>query len=425
MAIKISKLVGQIGLSGSAAVVIQGSTFLLVLILSNVLGPAGLALYAVTQNTVTTTSSLAQAGLGISASTYIARYQLRDAILMRQILRFCLGATVILGCAIAVVIAFSSELIAANIYGNGDLSIMILIAAGVLPFAAIVLTQVGILNGLALYKPQLWAAIASSAFLLLAAGGGALLGGAIGAALGFAAATVLRATIFHWQISKQVPRLFFSESNFRGAWLRIRSFAIPAGLAGLTLTPSTWIANAILVNFDGLKELGIFLAALSIRSVVSFVPQQIGITFLPYLLRLEGNAHDNETRYFTRILVLMVGTALTVSFPIAMFGPEILGLFGSEFKAAAAMLNCLLLAVVIESASLAFSNRYAARERMWSVLLLYTFPKDIFLVVLAFFLIPEWSGLGLAIAYLLSALYGLLSYVIIAKTVHWHPRQRL
>lgn len=417
--IRIPKLFRQIGLSGGAAVIIQGSTLLLIVFLSNVLGPVGLAQFAVTQNTVTALSQVAQAGLAISASTYIAKYHLRNDVLARQIMNFCLGATLMLSFSVAAILAIGSAPIASEIYGDDDLVAMVLIAAAALPFAAIVLTQIGVLNGMGIYRPQFWTALVSSALLVGAAGVGAWLWGPVGAALGFGTATFIRAAILHWVIKVNLPSSRSTMADKLIAWQRIKHFAVPAGLAGLTLTPSTWIANAFLVNFRGLEELGIFLAALSVRSAVSFIPQQIGSIFLPYFLRLDGDIQENDSRYFARILALMTGTACVFSLPIAIFGSHILGLFGNEFTAARMMLNCLLLGVVIESASLAFSNRYAARERMWSVLLLYTFPKDILLVIAAYLLIPDWGGLGLAIAYLCSAIYGLLSYILIAKTQHW------
>lgn len=419
MAIRIPKLFSQIGLSGSAAVIFQGTTLILTIFLSNLLGPAGLATYAVTQNTVTAISSVAQAGLALSASTFIAKYHLRDDGLARQVLIFCLITTFALGCALGGILAITSGEVASRIFGNRDLSVMILIATVTLPFAATVLTQVGVLNGLARYTSQFWSAAISSALLFAAAGGGALIGGAVGAALGFAGATILRAAILQWIVATRMPPIVEDRPRFRVVWERIGSFAIPAGLAGLSLTPSTWIASALLVNFKGLEELGIFLAALSIRSAVAFLPQQIGTTFLPYFLRLDGDVEGNEARYSNKILALMVGVAVVVSAPFALFGSEILSIFGREFSAAATMLDILLLGVVVESASLALSNRYAARERMWPVLLLYTFPKDILLVIAAYLLIPQWAGLGLAIAYLSSAIYGLLSYILIAKTQHW------
>lgn len=417
--IRIPKLVGQIGLSSGSAVIVQGTTLLLVVFLSNLLGPSGLARFAVTQNTVTAISSVAQAGLSLTASTYIAKYHFRDDSLTRQILRLCLGVTLVLGCVVAGILALGSNLIATEIYGDGKLANMVLIAAATLPFAAVVLTQNGVLNGFARYKSQFWTAVVSSAILLAAAGLGAVFWGAMGSALGFAGATLVRATILWRVIALHVPSPAAKDFSLRETWSRIRNFAIPAGLAGLTLTPSTWLASALLLNFRGLEELGVFLAALSIRSAVSFLPQQIGTTFLPYFLRLDGNSGVNESYYFGRILALMTGVAVIVSVPIALFSPYILSVFGSEFIAGSTILNCLLLGVVIESASLAFSNRYAARERMWSVLLFFTFPKDILLVIVAFVAIPTFGGLGLAIAYLTSALYGLFSYALIAKSQDW------
>jgi hypothetical protein len=158
---------------------------------------------------------------------------------------------------------------------------------------------------------------------------------------------------------------------------------------------------------------------MSIKTAIFFVPQQIGSTFLPRYIKQRQLDERGAGRNFWYVLALMAATTLSLSLVVLLLQSELLSVFGPEFGAAKLFLGWLLLAAVLETIALAFSNRYAAHNRMWSTLLLYTFPKDVLLVVVAFFAVPQYGGTGLAFAYVASTIYGLFSYTIIAKTQHW------
>lgn len=409
----------SVGLNGGGAVFTQGATILLVLILSNLFGPVGLGQFFVTQNTVNTLAAAMQLGLAFTALTFVARYHVRDASFAKAVISFCLTRSFALVTIAAIVVALLANVIAVRVYGDERLFPFVLLAAAATPFSALAMVQFGILNGLERYLAIFWTSASSALGMIVAAVVGGLAWGVFGAAAGFALSTILRAFLLQRVIVQHTSKIPTRKTPPKEIWARIRPFAVPAGLAGLSLTPSTWVANAMLLNYRGLEELGLFLAAISIKTAIFFVPQQIASTFLPRYIRQNETDERMAAQNFWYVLLMMLAASAAMAGVILLFQDPILSSFGREFVAADKFLGWLLLAVLLETASLAFSNRYAAQERMWSMLLFYTFPKDILLVIVAFLCIPSLGGEGLAIAYVASTLYGLFSYVLIAKSADW------
>lgn len=403
------------GLNGGGAVFTQGATLLLTLILSNMFGPAGLARFFVTQNTTNTLAQLLQMGLAYTGMTFAARYHAQDASYAKAIITFCQSWVFGVATLASIAAALASQQIAAHIYGDDQLVSFLVLACIATPFTAIALVQVSVLNGLEHYGSIFLGSLTSAVFMLGASVLGAAVWGPWGAAAGFTLSAIFRATVLQWHIWRRQGSVAKKDVGPGEIWQRIRAFAIPAGLAGLTLTPTTWLANAMLLNHGGLQELGLFMSALTLRTAIFFIPQQIGNTFLPRYIRQSQTDAPAAARNFRKVMLLTIGISAGMALASVIGGSHILALFGKEFGQADTNLQLLMLAVVFETASLAFSSRLAAKERMWTMLLAYTWPKDLLLLLVAFVTIPHWHGTGLAIAYLASAIYGLLAYLAIFK----------
>jgi O-antigen/teichoic acid export membrane protein len=401
----------SVGLNGGSAIFTQGATLLLILLLSNMFGPDGLARFNVTLNTANTLAHLSQLGLSYTAMTYVARYHVQDPSYAKAVLVFCQNKVLALTSFAAVVVAIFSVWIATEVYGDAELQILVLIACVAAPVTAAALLQLNVLNGLQNYNSIFFGSSVAAIVMILAAGLGGIWSGVVGAAIGFAISTVLRASLLQFLIWRDLRMIAKSKVPSSEIWQRISSFAIPAGLSGLTLTLVPWITNAMLLKHAGLAEAGLFLSALTLRTAIFFIPQQIGSTFLPQYIRQNLNDPTAANRNFWWVMILMIAVSIAFALISIVWGKTILALFGSEFAAGEVYLHLLMLTVVFETASLAFSNRLAARERMWTVLLAYTWPKDLLLLLTAFFTIPIWKGTGLAVAYLVSAIFGFFACV--------------
>lgn len=424
--LRFRRFFNDLAFSGGSSVLFQGSTLLFTLLASNAFGPEGLARVYITQNTLNTLSSVLQAGLGYTALTQIARYRRADPVFASGIANLCLKSSFAIGCAGAVILFCGMGLLAERLYGEAAAYPYLGLAALALPFSAVGLVQIGVLNGLEKFKDVFANAVVSSLVLL---GGGAALGflfGPFGAALGIVAAALVRSIQFLWMIRRALPveDPGAVRPAIRDIWGKVSRFAIPAGLAGLTLTPATWLTSGFLANSRGLTELGIFSAIIAIKSAVAFVPQQIGTVLLPRYMNLETGSALSPPQFMLRFLGLVFLASGLLATLFIVFGTTVMGFFGSKFVEGLPALKWMMAAVVLESLASAASHVMARRERMWHLLMFYTVPKDLVLVALAFWFIPKFGMTGLGMAYFGSWALAFAMIGILAA-LHGHSRRAL
>ncbi|WP_430443167.1 polysaccharide biosynthesis C-terminal domain-containing protein [Sphingorhabdus contaminans] len=407
---KFMNQVFALALSGSGTVVLQGTTLLLTIAIANIYGPIGLSQFSVTQTTMATVAGISQFGLGYTALNFVARQRSLMEAETKSIAQFCLGATLLLSSLSALAILCISGTIASYIFGNGILTFFVGLSAIGIPFMALSLVQQSILNGLERYMSiftlSLVSMIVSFAMVFL----GSQIAGLEGAAIGLVASVACRSLLLQFAIHQSLP-LFWNWPSLV-TWKRIRSFAIPAGLASLSLTPSTWFANAWLIKHAGLETQGLVFAALTVRAAVSLVPQQLSTVLLPrYLKSVEASAKHHRR--------LMIGYAALFGLTTGLFciaayvyRDSVFRFFGEEFYADSTTLFLLLTANIVEALGMPFSLYYARKERMWSYLLTFTYPKDLVLVIASLVFIPVYGGVGIAYAYLVSTVFGFISLAV-------------
>jgi O-antigen/teichoic acid export membrane protein len=194
----------------------------------------------------------------------------------------------------------------------------------------------------------------------------------------------------------------------------ILPFALPAGIAGLTLTPAVWGTNALLAGRHGLHDLGVFSAAFTLKTLIAFVPMQLGTVFLPRYVAMRVENGAGARRQLVLAVLAVAGFSAALAVPFAMFGGLAMTAFGADFAQGADILRWLMVSVVFECAATLWSYRLAAERRMWTSVLGFTIPKDMILVAAAFVLVPDYGAEGLAIAHLVSWIYAILALAVMA-----------
>jgi O-antigen/teichoic acid export membrane protein len=388
----------------------QGATLVLTLFLANALGPAQFGRFAVATSTILALSALAQFGLGFTATNFVARYVAADRARAARIAALCVAGASTAGLLLGSVLILGSWIVATYLYGDPTLFPLLIVAGAGIPAATLGLVQNAILIGLQAFRPLAMNAIVYAILVLLGAFVGYSFGGPLGAAMGYVVSVTLR--VLHGAyLLKRVfaplrPWRWPDES--RVLLKELAPFALPAGLAGLTLTPALWLANAWLVNIQGLRELGLFLTAFTIKTLVVFVPIQIGTVFLPRYVALGADDAVAANRYLRRVSLMVFAFSGGVAATVAFIAPWLMTLFGPEFAAGTTALRWLMASVVAESVATIGSYRFAGDRRMWTSLLAYTLPKDVTLIIAALFLAPQYGASGLAGAHFLSWLYAVL-----------------
>jgi O-antigen/teichoic acid export membrane protein len=382
------------------------------LIVSNMFGPLGLSKFGIVQTTITTVASVLPFGLGYTAINYINKS--RDDGFGLDVANFAYQTCFIVSLVSAVLLALLAGPFSRQFYSDDSLSIFIVFAAIGLPFAAISFIQYALLNGFEAYADMARSAFVSAAATVGLVAAGAWMGGLMGAIYGFLLTLIIRAVLLQWSLNRfcTIKRSLPS----REVWRKIKHFAIPAGLAGLSLTPSTWYANSLLIKYEGLEAQGIMMAALTVRMAISFIPQQLSTVLLPQYIQAEGEPARQHGLRLLRYVGLLAGSTLGLCSIAFVIRDPLIAAFGEGFTANSAIFGLLLLSVVLEAMALPLSYFYARREQMWRYLFTFTYPKDLTLVIASIILVPDYGAMGLAQAYVIAITVG---FALLGLTSLW------
>lgn len=402
-------------LSGSS--VMQLATLACALIIANNFGPLGLSKFGIVQTTITTIASVLPFGLGYTAINYMNKSRSDDFGL--QVASFAYQTCLIVSLISALLLLFLAAPFSRQFFSDGSLSIYVFFAAIGLPFAAISFIQYALLNGFEAYADMACSAFISAAATVGLVLAGAWLGGLTGAIYGFLLTLIVRAALLQWSLGRycKIERRLPSPE----VWRKIKHFAIPAGLAGLSLTPSTWYANSLLIKHEGLEAQGVMMAALTVRMAISFIPQQLSTVLLPQYIQAEGEPARQHVLRMVRYVGLLAGSTLALCVITFLMRDPLIGSFGNGFHADPVIFGLLLLSALIEAMALPLSYFYARREQMWRYLLTFTYPKDLTLIIASIILVPQNGAMGLAQAYLIAISVG---FTLLGLTSIWSQMMR-
>lgn len=397
-------------LSGSS--IMQVATLLCALIVANMFGPVGLSKFGIVQNTITTIASVLPFGLGYTAINFINKNR-HDGFGL-AVANFAFQICMITSLLATLLLLVTSVPFSEQFFSDRSLYIFVIFAAVGLPFAAISFIQYGLLNGYEAYrdiaKTGFISATATVAFVFA----GTFVGGLYGAIAGFLLTLVIRAALLQHSLNRHCTIQYALPS--RETWRKIKHFAIPAGLAGLSLTPSTWFANSLLIKYEGLEAQGVMMAALTVRMAISFIPQQLSTVLLPQYIQSEGEPQRQHLLRMLRYAGLLTGSTLGLCAIAFILREPLIGAFGDGFNADPVIFGLLLLSVTIEAMALPLSYFYARREQMWRYLFTFTYPKDFTLVIASLILVPQQGAMGLALAYVIAIAVG---FALLGLTSFW------
>lgn len=196
-------------------------------------------------------------------------------------------------------------------------------------------------------------------------------------------------------------------------------YGLPSMLAGLFIGPVTWAARAFLARQEeGLGELGLYVAAYSLCAILmtsSTLLSNVTIPVLSAAQTPEGKRHG-----ILRTVFLHWCVALILVIPLLSLANLIVKLLlGPDFIKAAPVLQLLAIGVGIRVFFNSFGALLIVLDRVWYMTISTIFSDPVFLG-LAFFLVPHWGAIGLALAFLLSSCLTLyLLYRKVAKEMGW------
>ncbi len=386
----------------------QGATFIVNVITARTLGQAAFGAYGILQTTLQTFAQVASFSTASTATKYVAEYAQVDPRRAGRIARICGLLVTVSGLAVGCAVILTAKPIATSVLGASDLGLQVALLGVGSFFTVSALFQGGVLAGLQRFDVlALTSAIAAPLFI---AGGAGLairygLTGSIVALVGNAA---LMWGLCTWLAIRERHRRGLRSGiveSFEEMPIVFR-FALPGAITGLTAMPAIWVSSSILVRQPGgMREMAIFAASNSFRSIVLFLPGVLSGAALPSLNHARGRNEPGAFRsiyWSTLTLTLAVTTIACVVISVA--GPLLMSIYGRDFTGGIPTLTILMASTAIEGTIGITVAAFQSTARMWTFLFAVALPRDVGLAVAAYFFAPRWGAEGLALAYATSTI---------------------
>ncbi len=386
-----------------AAIFNSGSTFLVNILVANLLGRQVFGEFAVVQSTLLTFANVASLGTGFTATKHVAEFRSVDKLRTGRIMGLCSVASLGMGGLATVTLVASSSWLAGSVLKASHLSTGLILASAVAFFGVNNFYQTGALAGLESYASIAKSGLIAGTTNFIACSTGAFVCGREGALAGLAAGAGIQWLALRHFLRQECVTHGITV-DYHGMVVEsgvLFKFALPAALGGLSFMPALWLSNTFLVRQPGgYAQVALYAASSNLRVLVLFLPQLLNNVGMSLLNNAKGAGDPKRYRriFWGNFLVTTLATLLGAA-GTGFLGPALLGLFGREFGAGYPVLLVLMASTLIESLMLATYQIIQSQGRMWLSLFAVALPRDITIALLAYLLAPGHGALGLALAY--------------------------
>lgn len=416
-----SRLLGSFSWAVLSTLAMQGSVLVSSLLVARLIGIEDFGIYSVLVSTALTVAAVAQGGLGLVNTKFVAEQLHSDLAGVARTLhmsgRFTLWAGGVATCLLFV----ASPFIAVTILHKPQVEPLVRLVAVAVLFQTIATAHLGALQGFGAFEVLGRTSLISGVLFVLSCAAGAWLGGAGGALTGFSCACAIRSFLLYWALRKVQAELRVPPVHVQpGAseWRKLLSFALPAGISSLVTLPSLWGVTALVARQpDGLVWAGLFAVAHQLRTAVLQLPVLLNSVSFSVLSRLRGRGDVQAARHvFWTNVACCIGFALAIIGVLTILIDPVLKLYGPEFVRGRELVILLLVAIVPEIIGICAYQLIQISGAMWRSLFFIVGPRDVLYFILAAILLP-WLGLiGAGWAYLIAYLFGCVATILIGRS---------
>lgn len=388
-----------------------GGTFVVGIVVANLLGREDFGRFSILRSTLLTVTALAPLATGLTATKFVAEFRASQKAKAGRILGMCARICSAGGLTAAGALLLLAPWLSRDVLKSDALTEPLRWSGAAALFLVLSAFQSGMLSGLEAFRVLAFNAVASGYLHVVLVGVGGLMNGLRGAVIGLAASSVMQWLLLYVSGAREVSHqgIKVAPPHFRSELPLLKSFALPAALSGLSLMPAFWLASTFLARQPGgYAELGLFGAGNTVKTLVLFVP---GLIFSVTIVLLNNQRGAGGSKEYFRLFWTSLGATAAVATAaagaVAVFGHLILRRFGPAFDEGYGVLVILAVGAIFESCMKAAYQLVQAEGRMWIVLTGIVIPRDVTLVVLAFFLTGGSGAIGLAVAYAAAQVVGL------------------
>ena len=349
------------------------------------------------------------AGMGVTATRYIAMYRTSNPHRAYEIYRFTQKTVIWIGLIISVLVFLLSSYIAENQLNDLRLSDALKIGAVILFLMTLTSIQFGTLNGFEQFKKVGINSALNGVIQLISVVLGAYLWGINGVIIGLGITSLILVIQLWFSLKKDISQIRTAEKNkdeekFDSSSIFLK-FSLPAVLQGLVVIPVLWWSKTYLIDNAGYGEMATFDVAEQWYYVVLFIPGSLGTILLPLLTNTNYNGSKQQYNKLLKINMLInVGVTFIIAVAVAFFSPLIYKFYGKEFTDYHPLL-ILLVTVVICAANNVLGQVITSKGKMWTGFGLNGLWA-LWLVLFSFIFIGKYQlgAVGLAYAMLISYL---------------------
>jgi O-antigen/teichoic acid export membrane protein len=351
------------------SVISSGITLAMMMFLARLLGKETYGQLVVVQSTLGMVGVFAGFGIGTAAIRYAAELGRDEPERFGRILVLAERTVIVFGLIASFGLFVASQWMAQHVLNAPDLRVPLSIAAIAVLFTALDAYQKSVLIGFESMRAfaigTVIGAVAGFPIMLLAANQYGL----SGAAVGLLMIAIIQFGISRHQMAKEL-RKFAIKRDVKNCWSErsiLWRFALPALLAGVLVSPTHWVANAMLANTpNGYAQLAVLGIAMQWFNVIMFLPGTAGRVVLPILT---AHITKNDGKNSRKILLYAMGANAIVAVPFALvvglLSPSIMSLYGKSFENEYLPLILAAMTATILAIQSPVGNIIVAASRMW------------------------------------------------------------
>ena len=267
--------------------------------LARELDPDNYGKFGILKSTIDSFLIFATAGLGITATKFIAEFKDKKE-LLSSILGIIFLSASFSGLMVTVAVIFFADEIAENFLKAPDLTFGLKVCAITLFFASYNAIQLGAFLGFEDYKGQMRVSIIQGLSIGILISVGGFFFGFNGAIFGMLFAMIT--TVFYSSLTLRKILLkhsiFLSLKNWRKEAKNVARFCIPVVLSSVITSPILWLMNSMLARTSsGFQELGVYNAVYIFPSLILLLNSMIGNALLPIILRMSSSLSIQQERF--------------------------------------------------------------------------------------------------------------------------------
>lgn len=367
------------------------------------------------QTTVVTFEVLAGAGLGLTATKYVAEYAASDPARAGRIVSLALFAASTTGVLMAVALGVLAPVMEEQLLGQPASGLPFLVVALAILIGAISTVQTAILAGMQCFQTNAKINLAYGVMLLALVPLGAYVAAACGAIGGMGVARGGAALLNGQAIRRDARRRGLDVAHsVRAAmpeWRCVLNYSVPALLTNGLAAVVAWVTSVMLMRQPGGgAQMAIVNVANQWKNILLFLPNVVLQAAAPLFAQLQlsdGGDQATARTLYRKIWLLNSAAVGCLALGCLLLSVPILALYGEEYAGGRAAFCVFIVAVALQASQAPAIMVMQARGFIWSNLALNIAWAVLLLATAA--ALVERGALGLAVANLVGfAVFGLL-----------------